>query len=308
MRQRRTMAEFRRILMVLFLILMIHVTVTGQFSFFTVRDGDDVTLPCGNVRDDQEKCDTTNWIFNRLRHTVELVTSGQIDKNKISKSTSDRLSVTENCSLVIKKVTDEDVGQYNCRQQEQYSVELSVVALTEHKDNNQVTLTCSVWTYDACRHTIKWLFKGKVMEKENNNLKTSQSDCSANLTFKDSHFIYSTKKYDLLQCDVTHSITKEVKQFIFRPQSSGEKTGEEATTATTEMTPTSATITTTEHQEVFPVWVRVSIVSVALAALITTVVVVNIWKRIKENKTHMDDNVGEDEGAEEGGAVTYSSV
>ncbi|XP_067337850.1 uncharacterized protein [Channa argus] len=284
MRQRRTMAEFRRILMVLFLILMIHVTVTGQFSFFTVRDGDDVTLPCGNVRDDQEKCDTTNWIFNRLRHTVELVTSGQIDKNKISKSTSDRLSVTENCSLVIKKVTDEDVGQYNCRQQEQYSVELSVVALTEHKDNNQVTLTCSVWTYDACRHTIKWLFKGKVMEKENNNLKTSQSDCSANLTFKDSHFIYSTKKYDLLQCDVTHSITKEVKQFIFRPQSSGEKT------------------------EVFPVWVRVSIVSVALAALITTVVVVNIWKRIKENKTHMDDNVGEDEGAEEGGAVTYSSV
>ncbi|KAF3703160.1 hypothetical protein EXN66_Car018848 [Channa argus] len=304
MRQRRTMAEFRRILMVLFLILMIHVTVTGQFSFFTVRDGDDVTLPCGNVRDDQEKCDRTTWLFSDSGNTaaVELVNLGKIKPE--SKSKSDRLTFTENCSLVIKKVTDEDVGQYNCRQQEQYSVELSVVALTEHKDNNQVTLTCSVWTYDACRHTIKWLFKGKVMEKENNNLKTSQSDCSANLTFKDSHFIYSTKKYDLLQCNVTHSITKEVKQFIFRPQSSGE----EATTATTEMTPTSATITTTEHQEVFPVWVRVSIVSVALAALITTVVVVNIWKRIKENKTHMDDNVGEDEGAEEGGAVTYSSV
>ncbi|XP_067338158.1 uncharacterized protein [Channa argus] len=42
------------------------------------------------------------------------------------------------------------------------------------------------------------------------------------------------------------------------------------------------TITTSTHS-LLPneVWVRVSIVSEALAALITTVVVVNIWKRIK---------------------------
>ena len=65
---------------------------------------------------DQDKCDSTTWLFSGLRNTaaVELINLGQIGEN--AKAKSDRLSVTVNCSLVIKKVTVEDVGCYSCRQ------------------------------------------------------------------------------------------------------------------------------------------------------------------------------------------------
>ncbi|GLD65714.1 uncharacterized protein AKAME5_003008900 [Lates japonicus] len=99
--------------MSLFLILVLQCTaVTGQFSSFTVRVGHEVTLPCENVIDDQNNCDSTFWVFSDS--SVELVTHGRISAT--DKSKSDRLSLTENCSLVIKKVTDEDVGRYDCQQ------------------------------------------------------------------------------------------------------------------------------------------------------------------------------------------------
>ncbi|WP_438637259.1 immunoglobulin domain-containing protein [Paraclostridium dentum] len=84
--------------------------MTGEYPLVIfVRDGDDVTLPCKNVINDQNKCDATAWEFSDARNTVELIILGQI--GEYAKS-----SVSENCSLVIKKVTDEDVGLYICRQ------------------------------------------------------------------------------------------------------------------------------------------------------------------------------------------------
>ena len=92
--------------------------------------GDEVTLSCGNVTDYQDECNSTSWYLSDIKNQVMLVDRGQINNN--GKSTSDRLSVTENCSLVIKKVTAEDVGIYTCRQiksgEPQYArVHLSVV-------------------------------------------------------------------------------------------------------------------------------------------------------------------------------------
>ncbi|KAK2814465.1 hypothetical protein Q5P01_000414 [Channa striata] len=235
--------------MVLFLILMSHFTVSGQHVYITVRDGDDVTLPCENVTEGQDKCDGTDWTFNQPQHeTAELVKSGQIDKTHISKSKSDRLSVTEKCSLVIKKVTDKDFGLYSCRQDGQdtlWLICLLLPVITEHKDNNQVTLSCSVWTHDPCRHTVKWLFKDQVMVKDHGSLKISQSDCSARVTVEETHFVHSN--YDLLKCNVTDPKTRKVQQFSFRRQSSA--------------------------------WLRFTCVSVALTTLTVTVVLVNSWKR-----------------------------
>ncbi|KAJ4929429.1 hypothetical protein JOQ06_005037 [Pogonophryne albipinna] len=126
----------------------------GKPSSFTVRAGDEVTLPCKNVIDDQDECNSTSWLFidSRGSAAVKLVHRGQIHKE--AKAKSDRLRVTEKCSLVIKKVTEEDAGRYTCRQirsGEQQGptsrVLLSVVTMTEHQDNDEVTLRCSLKTY-----------------------------------------------------------------------------------------------------------------------------------------------------------------
>ncbi|XP_033991530.1 uncharacterized protein LOC117487006 isoform X2 [Trematomus bernacchii] len=108
------MSEFRRIIMSSFLMLLLHFPANGEYFFFTVRVGDEVTLPCDNVIHDQDKCDSTTWLFSDSSATVELVHLGRIGKE--AKAKSDGLRVTENCSLVIKKVTEEDAGQYACRQ------------------------------------------------------------------------------------------------------------------------------------------------------------------------------------------------
>lgn len=88
--------------------------MTGQLSFVIVRDGDDVTLPCESVTANQDKCDNTNWIYSSTGYSVDLVKRGQIHEN--AKVKSDRLSVTANCSLVIKKITQEDDDIYYCQQ------------------------------------------------------------------------------------------------------------------------------------------------------------------------------------------------
>jgi len=85
-----------------------------KYYYPIVRAGDEVTLPFDNVIDDQDKCESTEWLFSHSGSTVTLFKDGQI--HKAAKAKSDRLRVTQNCSLVIKKVTEEDAGYYTCRQ------------------------------------------------------------------------------------------------------------------------------------------------------------------------------------------------
>ncbi|XP_078030268.1 uncharacterized protein LOC144466593 [Epinephelus lanceolatus] len=269
-RDRIMMAEFRQIQMSLFLVTLLQFTAAAEnhLPSVTVRIGDEVTLPCDMI-EDQDNCNSATWLFTDTRHTatVELVTHGKIHKE--AKDKSDRLSVTEKCSLVIKKVTDEDAGQYTCRQfnesgqqQDQDSVvHLSVVTMTEHNNTNEVTLNCSVRTYERCRHTVKWLFQGQDVDKDNKDIKTSQSLCSASVTFLTSLYIY-TSRYKLFTCEVTDG--DRVQVFPFRSQSSGEK-------------PDS--------------WVYI-IVAVALAALLILIVAIIVWRRTKGNKTQMSDTIG----------------
>lgn len=88
--------------------------VLGHISSFTVRAGDEVTLPCESLKNNQQKCGNTTWIWRDSGNTaaVELTELGQTGETIRAKS--DRLSVTADCSLVIKKVMSEDVGRYSC--------------------------------------------------------------------------------------------------------------------------------------------------------------------------------------------------
>ncbi|GLD57009.1 uncharacterized protein AKAME5_000929000 [Lates japonicus] len=104
--------------LILILLLQFTAAATGQSSSRLVaKAGDDVTLPCENLKGFQEKCGDTNWIFTRNKFSSELVILGQINEN----AKADRLSITANCSLVQKKqnygelleckVTDKNIGK-----------------------------------------------------------------------------------------------------------------------------------------------------------------------------------------------------
>ena len=102
---------------------------------------------------DQDKCDSTTWTFVGSGSTaaVELIRLGQIGDN--AKAKSDRLSFTANCSLVIKNVTVEDVGDHTCRQYDRSGqqqgrdsrVDLSVVT-SEYLHHNVFSSNCLVRT------------------------------------------------------------------------------------------------------------------------------------------------------------------
>lgn len=92
--------------------------------------------------------------------------------------------------------------------------------MTEQKNNGKMTLNCSVSIHEECRHTVKWLYAGKDVDKDNDELKTTQSHCSASVTFSTSHFIYTSKKFDLLKCESTDGYNRKVN--VFSPQAPGE--------------------------------------------------------------------------------------
>ncbi|XP_030262005.1 uncharacterized protein LOC115574547 isoform X2 [Sparus aurata] len=255
---------------------------------FTVTVGDDVTLPCENVIKPQQQCDSTVWKFidPGNKPAVELVVHGEI--KKYVKAKLDRL---QNCSLVIKKVTVEDVGRYNCqqyksdiRQDPDSVVYLSVVSMTEHQNHDKVTLICSVSTYEPCSHTVKWLYEGKEVKKDDRGVTTSQSPCSASVRAPSSHHIYKSR-FKYLDCSVTDG-DKEQQLFPFRLQSSGNKPGDETTTTTTTTTSDNAST------ELRDWWWLLIILAVVLVALLIIVVKVFRRKRAEENNTRMEDNVG----------------
>ncbi|XP_032398645.1 uncharacterized protein LOC116706110 [Etheostoma spectabile] len=263
--------------------------ITGQPPLYiTVRVGDDVTLPCENVIT-QGNCDQTIWISGRNGGaTGTLIEFGQI-KDNIPKSKSDRLSVTENCSLVIKNVTGDDVGRYTCRQfytsghqlGPDAEVLLSGLYLSEEKNNDTVILICFVLSYDNCDHTVEWLYEG-----DENDVEITQRVCSAQVSFT------PRVNQKLPRCNATDKRNGNMLLCNVGPRSSCKKTAggrnKKDGTSTTQG------------------YLRFIMVSLGLAALITTVVAANVWMRTKGNKTQMDGNA--EHGDEDEGTVAYENV
>ncbi|XP_043963360.1 uncharacterized protein LOC122825841 [Gambusia affinis] len=318
MKQRGAMEDPMWRKMFLFFILQFTGAQSRDLSLsYTVRAGDDVTLSCENVINGHSKCDTTTWIYTKTgRPAVELVNLGQV---KVTRS--DRLSVSANCSLVVKNVTDEDLGLYGCRQFVSGSqsgsvalVHLSLVHLTEYEDQNKMILTCSVVTDEPCKHSVKWLFQGKYIDKNNTEITESSSFCSAAVIFHTSHYIYQSR-FNMLKCEVKTENKVQVFTFSSRPS-------EKDKTTTTSAVPTvpdetSAIITTNTsdapdvEQKPAADWWRFLSGSVGLAVLIAAVLIVNIWARTKGRKTHLDKNAvcyDEDEAALNYENIRTSSV
>lgn len=95
--------------------------------FFTEADrkhlisAGEITFTCENLIKNQQRCINTTWAFvNNPSSTVELVTLGQIQSHKPG-----RLSLSENCSLTVKNLTDEDAGFYICQQFNSSGVQIS---------------------------------------------------------------------------------------------------------------------------------------------------------------------------------------
>ncbi|XP_060945047.1 uncharacterized protein LOC133022049 [Limanda limanda] len=213
------------------LLLLIPFTVLAvQYSSIIIRAGAEVTLPCDNVRDDHVNCGATEWLFSDIQRntTVNLFVNRQLSTSEISKSKADRLRLAANCSLVIREVTAEDAGEYDCRQfdrtartYEGHLLYISVVNVTEQKRTDEVTLSCSVSPSVTCSE-VKWLFMNMDVQENNKDLKTSQSSCSANVSFSKSHFDHKMKNYSSLTCEVDDGDKEE--KFSFIPPSSGKNT------------------------------------------------------------------------------------
>ncbi|KAK2889897.1 hypothetical protein Q8A73_018197 [Channa argus] len=283
--------------MFLFLILMLQFTATinGRYFYYTVRHGEDFALPCEKVKEDQYKCDKTDWTHRENTRPVDVIRLGQIQN--ISKSKSHRLSVTENCSLLVKNITGEDVGLYTCRQLDEPGqqqgqdslIYLSVVTITKQKDGDMVKLNCSVWTYGECEYTVKWSYGSENVDEGHNKSTTSQSGCYSTLSFQLSGFMKSSV-FDSLLCEVT---APDRQLFTFQTQSSVKPT----------RTTDNITTSVNDGSTILKVWWLFIIVIVGLAACVITVVTVTRYQTKKGRKTKMNENATDPEDG-----VSYASI
>ncbi|XP_036068796.1 uncharacterized protein LOC118598973 [Oryzias melastigma] len=167
------MFDFTSLLFPLILTWMLTFTDVQTIRHKTVRVGDEVTLECENANDFSDGCSRITWIYSQsTKSSSTLFEKGTILKGVGSKS--DRLSLTEKCSLVIKKITDEDDGIYYCRQfstsgqkETDFDLELTVI------NTNDVTSTP--------KPTFKPSIKRRVFESTT-SLKSSSSSVNSRST------------------------------------------------------------------------------------------------------------------------------
>ncbi|XP_067428521.1 uncharacterized protein [Thunnus thynnus] len=190
--------------------------------------------------------------------------------------------------------------------------------MNKHEDSDYVMLSCSVWTYDSCRHRVKWLYEGHNVDE---NVTISQDDCYGAVRFPTSHLKLKSTSHEIFQCKVTDVYTNKEHLFTFSPPSSGEDNKSAETTKSTpttndtptkqqgedtKRTATKKSTPTTNDTPTKQVWLRFIIVSVGLTALIIFVSV-NIWTRTKVNKSQMDDNAVHNDEDEDEGTVDYEN-
>uniref|UniRef100_UPI003AAFBD97 uncharacterized protein n=1 Tax=Centroberyx gerrardi TaxID=166262 RepID=UPI003AAFBD97 len=162
------MADFRRTRVSLFLLLVFQ-TVGADTEPTSLYGGvgDEVVLPCTAVPSGSQGCSSITWLYARTSaHTIEMVTLGKFNKDRLSSSKQTRLSLSSNCSLTIQDITDEDTGFYVCQQwpssgsqPQENRFYLSLLSVIQQTSDGQLQLKCSLTDYDTTckRKTLSWL-------------------------------------------------------------------------------------------------------------------------------------------------------
>ncbi|KAK5903144.1 hypothetical protein CgunFtcFv8_006951 [Champsocephalus gunnari] len=163
---------------------------------------------------------------------------------------------------------------------------LAVVTISEHKSPEEVTLRCSVAPAKDCKHRVKWQFRDKDVEMDDNDFRTSEADCEANVTFPTSLFIYTPENYELLKCKV--NVNNNGVEQLFSPQFSGGN----------------ATLTT--HDGVSVRFIIMLAVRVAQILLLTVITV--LLFRARGNRRPPADLTVHYDGNGRGGTAKYENV
>ncbi|CAJ1077887.1 uncharacterized protein LOC117824562 [Xyrichtys novacula] len=220
--------EFQWIQICLVLIALPQFTAAqAKTLYLTIRDGDDVTLPCENLIANQINCEGTDWRFDDSPNAASILLFRQGRIGKYAGSKSGRLSVTEDCHLHIKRVSLEDVGHYLCQQfnpgrmhDSNALVDLSVVTMTKQRGSDSVTFSGSVWAPDQSTCRVKWLSGGEVVSEHHQGFRTPDRLCFSSAVFQTNHHFMNKSRSNSLQCEVT--VDTSVLLFPFRPQPSGQ--------------------------------------------------------------------------------------
>nr|XP_049613588.1 uncharacterized protein LOC125990439 isoform X7 [Syngnathus scovelli] len=149
----------------LFLIFLLQFEVAScQVTGFFAKAGDEVTLRC-----ERTSCAGLNWAYSPDQSSTRSeVKDGQVLS---SSPRSQRLSLKDDCSLLIKRVTAEDAGHFRCQQGEQYGSIIVLTVMTVKPSSPQgfdpmkdghVVLECSLACYPTnncrCREGgLRWM-------------------------------------------------------------------------------------------------------------------------------------------------------
>ncbi|XP_041660869.1 uncharacterized protein LOC121521179 [Cheilinus undulatus] len=152
------------------------------------------TLPCGSPSSSGPlQCSDISWLYNRdPSETVMEASSGEV---KQTSSRADRLSLNSNCSLVIKRVTAEDVGLYTCRRGgsdcSEVNVYLSVFTVFPTLTRSdpwspiEVRLECSLLRYrglSSCQpNSLRWVNETGAVITDGVTESSRDADCFSDL-------------------------------------------------------------------------------------------------------------------------------
>ncbi|XP_029966861.1 uncharacterized protein LOC115402440 isoform X4 [Salarias fasciatus] len=312
-------------------LLYLFVLQSAAVAAVVQRAGEDVTLTCQHELEGQRDCNGTTWSYTPGR--ISLVALVELGKLKeINETEPDRLRVTADCSLMIKKVTVQDVGRYVCYQyksdgslghiQVNWSdMFLSVATIvTEHEVDDEETLKCFVTSSDkSSKQEVKWKIKDQDIDDDNSQIKTEKNESSATVTLKKSHYLHPQSHF--LSCEVTDSRTGEKLRFSPRPSGDTKPTVKPETFTKSTTTGTSGASadpqaeSTRQPEQTTAAsggdsqgswWWLYLVVALGLIVLLITAVVIIRWKRTKGKKTVVDENTADAEDGISYATISYS--